>query len=474
MNLSTARASQRAKEIGIKKTVGANRNGLIVQYLGESVIITFLSLVVAVLLVMLFLPQFNIITGKHLTFSLTPQDIVAILGITFLTGLISGSYPALYLSALSAATVLKGKLTTSVSELVARKGLVIFQFTLSIIFIASILVIYRQIQFIQSGDRGYDRDNIILFELTGALRDTQKQETLISEMRNVPGVENASSISNTMTGHNAAIYGLQWEGYNPNDKTEFEHFTVNYGMIETLGMKMAAGRSFSKEYSMDTAKIIFNESAIRFMGLEDPIGKVVKLWGKERQIIGIVKDFNFESVHDVIKPAFFRLEPNDTYLMMVKLSNEHQKETLDLLTDLYQKINPGFIFDYSYLDTNYQALYAGEQKLATLSNYFAGLVVLISCLGLFGLAAFTAERRVKEIGIRKVLGASVMGIIYLLSVDFTGIVFAAILIAVPVSYFIATSWLNTFAFRISLQWWYFVVPALTALFIAWLTVGLQV
>jgi ABC-type antimicrobial peptide transport system permease subunit len=430
-----------------------------------------MSLLLALLIVDLFLPQFNLITGKQLSLDFNTRLILSALTVTTITGLISGSYPALYLSGFSPATVLKSRLTTSVGELWARKGLVVFQFSLSILFIVSVMVVYKQIEFVQAVPLGYNKDHIIYVRLNGALQDVSNQESLIAEIKTIPGVVNASSTSHDMTGHNNGTSGVEWEGKNPEDRTEFEIVRVNYDMIETLGIEVTAGRTFSRSFT-DTASIIFNEKGIAFMGLKDPIGKTVKLWGKDMRIAGVTKDFHFESLHENVKPLFFVLNPHDTYLLMVRLAAGREKEALENVQKLYHKFNPDFTFDYRFVDDDYQSQYVAEQRVSVLSRYFAGLAILISCLGLFGLAAFTAERRLKEIGIRKVLGSSEFGIVYLLSGDFTKIVFTSIVIALPLSYLLTSYWLNNFAYKIPLQWWYFVSAGALALFIAWFTVGL--
>jgi putative ABC transport system permease protein len=473
MNLSTAKASGRMKEVGIKKAIGAYRETLIYQYLGESMLLSFLSLFVSILLVALFLPQFNEITGKQLSIPLDPKLILTLLGVVIFTGLVSGSYPALYLSGFNPIAVLKGKLNTSTGEVWARKGLVVFQFTISVILIVSVVVVYKQVAFVQSENLGYNKDNIIYFAREGKMWNDATMETFLSEAKNVPGVVSASSIGHDMTGHNSGTFGIWWEGKDEENKTEFENVGVNYDMMQTLGIQLKEGRLFSKDYSADSSKIIFNEAAIKFMGLKDPIGKTVKLWGEERQIVGVAKDFHFESLHENVKPLFFRLTQGGTYLIMAKIQPRKEKVVLGQFETLYKKINPGFSFDYKFLDQEYQAQYVAEQRVASLSRYFAGLAILISCLGLFGLAAFTAERRLKEIGIRKVLGSSVFNIVYLLSSDFTKLVFAAILIALPVSYFMTDYWLNSFASHINLKVWYFIGAGVSALVIAWLTVGMQ-
>jgi putative ABC transport system permease protein len=471
MNLSTAKASRRVKEVGIKKAIGASRKALVAHYLSESISMAFLSLTLAIILVELFLPQFNLITGKQLFLSASPSFILSVLGITLLTGLIAGSYPALYLSGFNPAAVLKGKLNISLGELFARKGLVIFQFTLSVILIVSVLVVYKQIEFVQTKNLGYDKDHIIYFDKEGKVADNQ--ETFFSEVKNIPGVVNVSGIATTLMGHQSGTTGLTWEGKNPDEVVGFESVTLNYDMIETLGVTMLAGRTFSRDFKTDDKNIIFNEAALAVMGISDPLGKTVNLWGETRTIIGVAKDFHFESLHETVKPLFFIVDPSRTLKIMAKIEAGKEKETIERLEKLYAKFNPGYTFAYQFLDQDYQAQYSSEKRIAVLSKYFAGLAILISCLGLFGLAAFTAERRIKEIGIRKILGSSEFGIVYLLSSDFTKIVIAAIVIALPISYFITTQWLGNFAFKIELQWWYFIGAGFLALMIAWLTVGSQ-
>lgn len=473
MNLSTAKASRRIKEVGVKKALGVNRRALIFQYLGESVAMGVLSLLVAVIIVLLLLPQFNHITGKQLTLHINLSLISSCLGIALFTGLIAGSYPAFYLSGFNPVRVLKGKLSNSAGELWTRKGLVVFQFAISIIMIVSVLVVYRQIQFVQSENLGYNKENLIYFSREGKAWEEGNLETFLSEVKNIPGIANASSITHNMQGHNSGTSGIQWPGRDPNDKTEFENIAVNYGMIETLGVQVKEGRTFSRNFSSDSSAIIFNEAAIAFMGLSNPVGKTVELWDQKVHIIGVVKNFHFESLHEKVKPLFFRLDPGDTYLLMARIKVGMEKEALAGLDQLYQDFNPGFPFDYQFLDEQYQALYTAEARVATLSGYFAGIAILISCLGLFGLAAFTAERRQKEIGIRKVLGASVNSIMVLFSKDFILLVLIAILLATPIAWYLTGRWLQNFAYHINMQWWIFPLAGLLAVTIALVAVGFQ-
>ena len=284
---------------------------------------------------------------------------------------------------------------------------------------------------------------------------------------------NVSVMQQHIIGNSSFTTGLGWEGKNPDDVIKFQNFSVGYDMIETLKLNMVSGRNFSREFGSDSSAIIFNEAAITLMGLNDPIGTTVNLWGEDRHVIGVVKDFHFESLHEAVKPAFIKLGADIMMTVVARLEAGKEQETLAQLQNFYQRFNPGYSFDYQFVDADYQALYAAEQRVSTLSQYFAGLAILISCLGLFGLAAFTAERRLKEIGIRKILGASDFGIVRLLSGDFTKMVLVAIAIALPVSYFVAQWWLEGFAFSIDLRWWYFAGAGLLALLIAWFTVGLQ-
>lgn len=471
MNLSTARASRRLKEVGVKKVVGARQSNLVVQYLSESVLMALFSLLVALLIVWLFLSEFNVITGKQLTFTFSPAVGLALLGIVLITGFVSGSYPALYLARFHPATVLKGKLSNFMGEVWARKGLVVFQFTLSIVLIVSVWVVYEQISFIQTRNLGYDKDNVIIIPKEGAVNG--KEETFLTEIRNLDGVAGASATGHDMTGHNGGTYGVEWQGKNPEDRTEFERVTVDFGFTELMGIEVKEGRTFSKEYGAQDKKIVFNEAAIAHMNLEDPIGKNIKLWGEDREIIGVVKDFNFESFHEEVKPLFFFLNPAATGNIMVKIEKGREAEALGNIQKFYNSFNPGFPLTYRFLDQDYQELYAAEQRVAGLSKYFAGLAILISCLGLFGLAAFTTERRIKEIGIRKILGSTNISIVYLLSAEFTRMILAAIAVAVPLSYLFADMWLENFVFRIDLQWWFFGASALAALVISWLTVGVH-
>jgi putative ABC transport system permease protein len=469
MNLSTARAARRLKEVGIKKAIGANRMALVTQYLGESMILSMLSLFVAGLLVALLLPQFNLITGKQLTLEFDKNVILSALCLALVTGLLAGSYPALYLSGFSPAQVLKGKLNTVIGEVLARKGLVVFQFSLSVILFVAVVIVYKQIEFVQNNNLGYTRDHVIYIEKEGKV--AEGLETFVNEVKQLPGVAEAAPTTFQIAGV-SSTYGLTWEG-NEEYNIEFHEINVGYQATELLGFQVALGRSFSHQFPSDSTGILFNEKAIQAMGLKDPIGKKVKHYSGERTIVGVLKDFQYESLYEPIKPVCILFNPQNTMFVMIKLEAGKEQKTIASLQNFYSSFNPGFSFDYTFLDEDYQNLYTSEQRVSVLSRYFAALAIVISCLGLFALAAFTTERRLKEIGIRKVLGSGEWSIVYLLSSDFTKMVLAAIVLALPVSYFISVFWLEHFSAHIELEWWYFAGAGIIALVIAWITVGFQ-
>jgi len=472
MNLSTAKASRRAKEVGVKKAIGASRGSLIAQYLTESTMISILSFLIALGLIFLVLPKFNLMTDKEIAYIPDMKMIGLFLGITLFTGLVAGSYPALYLSAFKPVAVLKGDVRSSIGELWARKGLVIFQFSISVFLIVSVLVIYNQIKFVQTQNLGYNKNQLVLFNIDGKLED--HYDTYLERAKRMPGIENISTIGHSLVGQNSNTSGLNWEGKNPEDRILFENVASNYDAIETMGVTMKEGRAFSRDYGADSSKIVFNEAAIKVMGLTDPIGKTIRLWDQhDLQIIGVVKDFHFQSLHMPVKPLFFRLSPQNAWRVLVSLEVGNEQQGLKSLQSSYEEFNAGFPFEYEFVDESYARQYAAEQRVSSLSRYFAGIAIIISCLGLFGLAAFTAERKKKEIGIRKVLGANVMHIIGLLTGEFSRLVIVSILIGLPLAYFMLRNWLDRFEFHIHLSPWVFVGAGLLVLVISWLTVGSQ-
>ncbi|MET0637883.1 MAG: ABC transporter permease [Chitinophagaceae bacterium] len=447
MNLSTAKAARRLKEVGIKKVVGARRSQLILQFLAESFLLTVFAMVIAVALAVVLLPEFNQLTGKSIVLHFTWQMVAAIAIIALITGFLAGSYPALYISGFQPLAILKGKLNTSAAELLSRKGLVVFQFTLSTILIVAVTIIFQQIQFIRNTDPGYDKENIVRFTAEGSIETGQ--ETFLSEIRHIPGVTNAGYTFHNIVGRTYSD-GLDWPGKDKKDNVYFEVFGVSPNFIETMSMQIKTGRSFSADFGTDSLNIIINEAAVKAMNLKNPIGSIVRFYGRNRQIIGVVKDFHFESMHEVIKPSFMYLQKGEGTIV-ARIKQENQGQTITAIENLYKRYNPGFPFTFNFLDEAYQKQYETETRTGVLSGYFAGLAIVISCLGLFGLTAFMAQKRKKEIGIRKVIGAPVAGIVGMLSKDFLKLVCIALLIAFPISWWMMNTWLQSYTYRIDIN-----------------------
>ncbi|MEM6317491.1 MAG: ABC transporter permease [Bacteroidota bacterium] len=470
MNLSTAKAAQRTGEIGVKKAIGASQNSIIRQFLGESVLLTFCALIAALGLVIWFLPTFNQLTGKQIPLVFSTNLLVAALGITLTTGLLAGSYPALYLSRFRPLHLLKNNSFATSNGVFARKGLIIFQFSISILLIIAVLVIYQQMQYIQNKHLGFDKDNIISFSNEGKLTDNPS--TFLREIEQLPGVIQTSTFWHNVVGDYGTTGGVSWDGKLPNEKVNFGALNVDYNWIELLGLEMKEGRTYNEQFGTEDEKIIFNEAAIKVMGLENPIGQTISLWGKNREIIGVVKDFHFASFYEAIKPCFIKFDHNNSH-SIVRIKAGETKKTLQELEAAYQAYNDGLPFAYRFLDDEYAALYTSENRVASLAQYFAGIAILISCLGLFGLATFTAAKRQKEISIRKVLGASVSNLWQLLSKDFVVMVLIASAIAMPLGYFLLNEWLMQFAYRTTMSWWIFGVTGLSTLLITLGTVSFQ-
>lgn len=450
MNLSTAKAARRMKEVGIKKVVGALRRDLIFQYLGESIMMSFLSMIVALFMIMALLPVFNKITGKQLLLNIDAGLVLTTLVIVLSTGLLAGSYPAFYLSRFRPASVLKGQLSTSVGELWIRKGLVVLQFTLSVAFIIGVLVVYKQISYIQSKDLGYNRQELVHFEIPFDISEKSLKDAaaFLDEVRTLPGVVSASSYYHNLTGQHGNIGGFQWPGKDPAKDIDFNNLEMGYGFIKTTGIQLAEGRDFS-DNDLAHNEIIFNQAAIDAMGLKDPVGKTVKFWDQQRTIVGVVKNFHFESLYESVKPCFFQVYPVMPNIL-IRLQPGNEKATLERIRQTYTRFTNNTPFDYKFLDEDYQAQYASETRIGILSRYFAGLAIIVSCLGLFGLASFAAQKRRKEIGIRKVVGASVRQVVMLLSTDFLKLVLIAVCIAFPLSWWAMEKWLDSFAYRASI------------------------
>jgi predicted permease len=476
MNLATARSLRRAREIGVRKVVGAGKRQLIGQFIGESLFVSFLAMCLSILIVLLLLPTFNELTEKHLAINFTDTSfLLLILILTLITGIVSGSYPALFMSSLKPIVVLKGILKFKPGATYFRKGLVVFQFALSIILILGMIVIYRQINYIHNKNLGFAKADLLYMPLEGELQKNFmpfKQELLKQ-----PGILSVSSAQSTPLETGSSTSGVRWPGKDTTKLILFSTNPITYDYIKTMGIELVGGRDFSPDYSLDTNNYLINEASARKIGYKEPVGKELTMWGDKGTIIGVMKDYHHNSLHVPIEPVILRLFKKswNSYWGNVIIRTEagKTKKAIASMEKTFKQFNPGFPFKYYFTDDEIARNYKAEQTVSKLSQYFAFLAIFISCLGLFGLVTFTAEQRIKEIGIRKVLGASVPGIIRMLSKDFLKLVFIATLIAFPVAWWAMNKWLGDFAYRVDIGWWVFVVAGVVALLIALLTVSFQ-
>jgi putative ABC transport system permease protein len=480
MNLSTARSSNRAREVGVRKVLGSPRSSLIAQFLIESILVTFISTLIAVVLAWVLLPLFNQMADKEL--AITVQSFIWLLpvmiAIALVIGGLAGFYPAFFLSAFQPVDVLKGKLSTGFKGGRLRSFLVVFQFSISIILIIGTLVIYNQLNYIQHKNLGYDRSQVLIVKNTGALG--RQAKVFKQEIKQLPGVDNA-----TMTGYlptadyrnTSAVFQDptldQKRGILP------QVWSVDEDYLNTLGIKMISGRNFSTELQTDSSAVIINETAARLMGLKSPLnnpiyrpmdnsGKSIKRF----TIIGVIKDFNFSSLRDNISPVTLFLEEEHGALS-IKVHTKNLPALLTQIESKWKALAPNQHFAYSFMDQDFDATYRSEQRVGKIFVVFTSLAIAIACLGLFGLAAYAAEQRTKEIGIRKVLGADVSVIVAMLTKDFIKLVFIAILISSPLAWFFMQKWLQGFAYRVNFQWWIVALAGAGALLIAFLTISFQ-
>jgi putative ABC transport system permease protein len=467
INLTTARTSIRAKEIGLRKVIGARRSNLIFQFYGESILISFISLLLCLVVVERVLPVFNTLSGKNLSFDITTNSTLLplLFGITLVTGILSGSYPALVLSSLEPVTVLKGLLRKGTS--LFRNLLVVFQFSLSIALIICTLVIANQLNYMKNKDLGFCREQLLYIPLNEQLASVLP--AVKNEIRKNPRIEQITAVSSKIGIQQYHSVDLnEWEGNNREQSLLIGLIYADYDFCETFDVKMASGRFFSREFTTDSSGVILNETAIKEMGVLNPIGKHIFDTG---HILGIIKNFNFQPLYNEIKPLALILNPDYYTYLAIKIKSDNLQETLDFIKGITGKFAPDFPFEYQFLDEEFNAVYRSEQQTGTLFTYFALLTIFISCLGLFGLASFTIGKRTKEISIRKVLGASVFGIIMMLSKDFTKWVLLANVIAWPLAFYAMSNWLQNYAYRIKLSWYLFVLAGFMALIIALLTVS---
>ena len=473
MNLTTARSVKRAKEIGIRKVVGAVRFALIRQFIGEALLIAAFAVIIALILVLLVLPSFNQLTGKNIEMPFQNTNFwLGIATLLLITGFVSGSYPALYLSSFKPVRVLKGLPKFSNATVWFRKGLVVFQFMLSIILIIGTIVISKQVNYIQTMSLGYDRENLIYVPLEGDL--LAKYTLFKNEALNLPGIKTISRITDEPTQIDNGTGGVQWEGKDPNKDIQFTQSAVGYDFAKTMHLQLVQGRDFSKNFATDSVGYIINEAALEVIGYKNPIGKPLTFWRRPGTIIGVIKDFHFNSVYAKVNPLVLRLGENIEWgSAMVRTEPGKTKEALSSLEKVCRELNPKFPFTYKFSDEEYARLYKSEQVISKLASYFAFLAIFISCLGLLGLVMFTAEQRTKEFGIRKVLGASPVSLFGLLSKEFLLLVLVAMVIASPLAWLAMDNWLKDFVYKIEISWWMFIIAGAVAVLIALATVSFQ-
>ncbi|UCE42103.1 MAG: ABC transporter permease [Candidatus Aminicenantes bacterium] len=474
MNLATARSSKRALEVGIRKVSGAKRADLVKQFFGEAIFLSFISLIFAVFLVELLLPLFNRLAGKNLDLDFTGNVSVylGLLAITVISGILSGVYPALFLSSFQPARVLKGTLRAGARGGLFRKILVVTQFSLSVFLIIATMIIFKQLDYIRSIDMGYDREHIIHMSMVGD--SNEKYETLKQELQKGLNILAVSASFALPTKNFNSPGSPDWEG-RPEDKEIYMNVDfVDFDYFETLGIEVAEGRTFSKDFATDAEEAyIVNEELVRQMGMEEPLGKRFAFWEEWGTIVGVAKNFHFQSLHNKINPISFRLNPSWMRFVYVRIKPDDIPATVVFLRNTWNRIVPDYPFEYHFLDESFEGLYKAEQQMGAITNSFTVLGIFIACLGLFGLAAFMAERRTKEIGIRKVLGASVPKLMYLLSSEFTKWVLVANIIAWPVAYLVAHRWLQNFAYRTNIHIGMFLLAAALSFFIALATVSFK-
>ena len=472
VNLATARASKRAKEVGVRKTIGAGKNSLVAQFIVEAGTITFISVGVGVLLAQLALPQVRLMTEKMLYFDYTSPMFWGSIGIIMvLTTLLSGTYPAFVLSSFLPTEILRGKVNSQSRRIGLRKGLVIIQFVLALLLVVSAFVIKQQVQYIQDKNLGMSKDNLIMIERGEEL--SNNYEVLKDKLLQAPGIDKVTIGPATPLDIQSSSTGVSWPGKRSEDKNqEFRYFWAVGNYLETVDIPLAAGRFYREGELSDTTSIVLNEKAIEAMGMENPIGKTIQWWGRQRQIIGVVEDFHIQSLYEDIKPLAIFLSPYARGFL-VKAREGEMKTAITSLQNVFKEVLPEVFLHYTFVDADYQQKYKSEVLTGTLANYFAMISIFIACLGLLGLSTFLAEQKVKEIGIRKVLGASMGHLIGLLSKDFLMLIGAGLIIGIPISWYLLNGWLTNFAYAIELKWWMFALPVLLAILTAGFTISIQ-
>jgi ABC-type antimicrobial peptide transport system permease subunit len=490
MNLATARSVKRAKEVGVRKVIGSSRSYLVGQFYGESLLLSFFALLISVLLIWALLPFFNEFTGKQISVPFTQIETWEYLvGLALVTGIVAGSYPALFLSSMRPVNVLKGVVAFTRNAIWMRKGMAVFQFGLSILLLIATIVMSQQTSFMQNVNLGYNKENLLYIPTEGTLTKFDGYMAFKHAAERMPGilvvdksseaphqmaflVDEDDGVRETNAADNSAI---KWEGKVPGSNVGFRPTSVGFDFLELMKLDVVEGRGFSREFATDSADaFMINEQAVREMGMKDPVGKWVSAWNKKGHIIGILKDYNTNSLHERIRPIIIDVKEYEYFgVVLVRTEAGKTKEAIASLEQVYKELNPDYPFSFKFIEEDFNRMYQSEQMITRLSNGFAGLAIVISCLGLLGLIMFSAEQRTKEIGIRKALGATVGNIVRLLSKDFVKIVLVSFVIATPVAAWLMQRWLAGFAYKIDLSWWIFAGAGIAALLIALFTISFQ-
>lgn len=472
MNLSTARSEKRAKEVGVRKVIGSSRSQIISQFYTESLLIVFFAFILSILLTQLAIPAFNTITDKRITI-LWSNALLWLIGIgfSFITAFIAGSYPALYLSSFQPLKVLKGTFKLRQTSTAPRKVLVVIQFTVSVILIVGTITVYRQLQFAKDRPVGYNKSKLIVLRpYSSAYHD--HFDAMKADLMQTGVVTSIAESSNTITKSGRTGGGFRWKGKDPGMQDDFNIIGVTADYGSTVGMQFITGRNFSSEFATDSAAIIINEAAVQYMGLRQPVGETITL-DKAYSIIGVVKNVITGSPYDPVKPALYFISNEAGYINFRIKAGVNINDALTKIETACKKYSPNEPFDYKFADEEYEAKFNNEQRIGNLATVLAILAIFISCLGLFGLASFVAEQRTKEIGIRKVLGATVFGLWQLLSKEFLVLVLISFLIAAPIAYYFMNNWLMNYEYRTQLSWWVFAFAAIGVIVITIFTVSFQ-
>ena len=473
MNLATARAGTRAKEVGLRKVVGARKSDVVRQYYGESILHAGLALVLAIGLAFLTLPAFNNLAEKSLTLSFTRDAgvLLALLVITLFTGLVSGSYPAFFLSSFQPARVLKNAASPASSKSRLRKILVVFQFSIAVVLLIGTAAVYSQLNYIRTVNLGFNRNQVVTLAMNRVIRSNYR--VFKDELLRNTGIVNVTAATSRPT-YVGNINPVYWEGRNPGQYETMNFIATDHDYIKTFEMEIIAGRDFSREISTDPQNYIVNEAAVRMMGLQAPVGKLFSIWDNRGTIIGVVKDFHNRPLSQEITPTVITLNPNwAPNVIFVRIRPENIARTMNRIEEIWGRFAQGQPFEPVFLDESFEDLYRSDRRMGVIFRTFAGLAIFISCLGIFGLAAFTAQQRTKEIGVRKVLGASVAGIISLLSREFLLLVSIANLIAWPAGYILTNRLLRNYAYRTELPIWIYFGAGILVYLIALMTVSFQ-